>query len=285
METINFVDGLAELNLSTLQRSTSYELAKGGLPKNRPTEHYQLINDLSSLIKDNTKLTTELESIYATEKNSLRVMYKGDKDKCPVENYLIQRIFTKINIVEPNQKNINVAIALSYHEMGIDIAYGINVSVCKNLLIFGQNHLSTYGHNKIPYNKVLDVIDDWLKRYEEKKQYDYNIVETLQKRKVKDKELFEILGKLIYQAERNNTYHQNGSSLNVSQTLRLIDNYNIKFIDTDKKRTITAFDLLQWGTNNLKPNQDGKDLTKIIDTSNKFSNFIVTELCPEINLN
>lgn len=290
--TIKFQENLTELDLPTLKKTVSYELAKGGLKKSAPLEHHQLIDQFKSLISSNTKFQPVLEPIYATERNTLRVMYKGDKEKCPVENYLIQRIFTKINIQEENQKKLNVAIAISYHEKGIQVAYGVNVSICKNLLIFGSNRMSTYGGDSIKYDKMYDVLDDWLKRYEEKKERDYNIVETLQRRKVNSDELFVILGKLIYEAERNNTVHKNGASLNVSQTLRLIDNYNLiykggpKIEDVGKAaKPVTAFDILQWGTNNLKPNEDGRDLTQLIDTSNKFSNFIVKELCPEINLN
>lgn len=281
---LKFENNLAEINLDTLKSTASYEMARGGLRKSAPIEHHELIHNLCSKVLAITKFKPVLDTIYATEKNTLRVMWKGKKEECPVENHLVQRILTRIDIIEPDQKKLNVSIAVAYHETGIQIAYGTNVQVCKNLLIFGSNRVSTYGQDKVPFDKLMDVIDDWLRRYDEKKERDYDIIEVLQKRKVKDTELLTILGKLIYQAERNNTFHKNGAPLNVSQTLRLIDNYNIEITNKISK-SITAFNLLQWGTNNLKPNQDGRDLTQTIDTSNKFSNFIVKELCPEINLN
>ena len=41
MNTLKFENNIAELDLSTLERTVKYEMAKGGLPVNRPMEHYK----------------------------------------------------------------------------------------------------------------------------------------------------------------------------------------------------------------------------------------------------
>jgi len=281
MDKIEFKDGVGIVDLPTLERTARYEGIRGNLPKTRPIEHHQLIRNVLDNIKSNISHGVVTDPIYASERQAMRVMWNGEKEECPVENYLIQRLVTKIMIGD-TEKGLNSAVAISYTEKGIQIAFGTNVHSCTNLMIWGQNLMSTFGHNKVNYDAMMDAFDDWMKRFEEKRAFSLDVIAQLKKRKVKEPELFEMLGKLIYEAERSNYSGGNGSSLNVSQTLRLIDNYEK---EREEKKVVTAWDICNWGTNGLKPEQDAKDLTQIYDTTHKFSNTIAGHFLPELNLN
>ena len=281
MSTLKFKGNVATLDLPTLDRTVKYEMAKGGLPRNRPIEHFKLIRDIQSNIKDNTKLDSTIDTIYTSERQAMRVMYEGDPEDCPIENYLLQRVVTKL-LINDDSNGFRGAVGISYTDRGIQLAFGTHVNVCSNMMIWGQNFMSTFGTNKVGFNVMMDAFDDWMKRFDEKRNQDMNIIKALKKRKVKENEMFEILGRLIHAAERGNSSKSDGSSLNVSQTLRLIDNYEK---ERQGKDTITAWDITNWGTNNLKPDQDGGDLTSIYNTTHKFSNVIAEHFIKDLILN
>lgn len=284
MKLLNFKDSVAELDLPTLNNTAKYQGVKGNLPKSRPIEHAQFLHEIIENIERNTNLKTELSPIYASERQAMRVMWEGDPAACPVENYLIQRIATRIQLKD-NFNKMNSSVGISYTEKGIQICYGINVQVCSNMLIWGGNLMSTFGQNKMPYDRMLDAFDDWMLRHEEKRDKNKEIIIALKNREVSDQELFEVLGKLAYSAERSNHIGGNGSSLNNTQVSRLIDNIYDEGTANGELVTRSAWDLTQWGTNNLKADQEARDLTKIYDTTHKFSNTIVEQFLPEINLN
>ena len=281
MNTLKFKSNVAELDLPTLERTVKYEMGKGGLPKNRPIEHFKLITDLQNNIQDNTKLEAEIDTIYTSERQAMQIMHDGDKENCPIEKYLLQRIATKLTVDDKN-KGYKAAVGISYTDRGIQVAFGTHVNVCSNLMVWGPNFMSTYGGNKVGFSIMMDAFDDWMKRFQEKRESDYEIIKALQNREVKENEMFEVLGRLIHAAERGNGPKSDGSSLNVSQTLRLIDNYETERQGKDK---ITAWDITNWGTNNLKPHLDGGDLTSIYNTTHKFSNVIAKHFLEDINLN
>tara|TARA_Y100000310_G_scaffold217574_1_gene218622 strand:- start:1346 stop:2191 length:846 start_codon:yes stop_codon:yes gene_type:complete len=281
MKTLEFNNNIATLDLSTLERTASYEMAKGGLPKNRPIEHFKLVTDLQSNIKKNTKLESKIDVIYTSERQTMQIMHNKADGECPIEKYLLQRVVTKL-LISDESKEFQAAVGVSYTDRGIQLVFGTHVNVCSNLMIWGPNFMSTYGTNKVGFSIMMDAFDDWMKRFQEKRSKDMEIIEALQKRKVEENELFEVLGRLIHAAEKNNSLKSDDSSLNVSQTLRLIDNYENRDLT---KKTVTAWDITNWGTNNLKPDQDGGDLTSIYNTTHKFSNVIAKHLIPEINLN
>lgn len=284
MNTLKFKNNIAELDLPTLEKTVKYEMAKGGLPRNRPIEHYKLITRLKDNIQDNTKLEAKIDTIYTSERQAKQIMFDGEGE-CPIENYLLERVVTKL-LVEDKVKGYKAAVGLSYTDRGIQVAFGTHVNVCSNLMVWGDNFMSTFGSNKVPFDIMMDAFDDWMKRFQEKREQDHVIIKALQKRNVKENELFEVLGRLIHSAERGNSTKDDGS-LNVSQTLRLIDNYEKERqakIDRGNEK-ITAWDITNWGTNNLKPQIDGGDLTSIYNTTHKFSNVIAKHFLLDLNLN
>ena len=180
MNTLKFENNIAELDLSTLERTVKYEMAKGGLPVNRPMEHYKLITSLKDNIQDNTKLEAKIDTIYTSERQAKQIMFDG-KGECPIENYLLERVVTKL-LVEDKHKGYKAAIGLSYTDKGIQVAFGTHVNVCSNLLVWGPNFMSTFGANKVKFSIMMDAFDDWMKRFQEKREQDYSIVKALQKK-------------------------------------------------------------------------------------------------------
>lgn len=278
MDTFNFENKITTLSLPVLKNTLRAEMAMGGLPKNRPIEHYKLIENVCQNVIDNTEITPKIDVIYASEKEAKRFLHNPEDGPCPIEKYLLERITTKILIADKD-KETKAAIGISYSDLGIQLVFGTHVNVCSNLMVFGSNFISTYGKNKVEFNIMMDVFDDWMRRFQEKREKDLHIIKALKRERVEENEMFEILGRLIHSAEKNNLCKSDESSLNVSQTLRLIDNYENRDLTKTK---ITAWDIVNWGTNNLKPEENAKDLTTIYPTTYKFTNAIAKHFIGEM---
>ena len=50
MKTLTFEELVASVDRDTLAQTAKLELVNGGLPKSRPVEHFQLLNDIEDII-------------------------------------------------------------------------------------------------------------------------------------------------------------------------------------------------------------------------------------------
>lgn len=275
MNTILFDKGLATLDRTTLRNSASYELAKGLLPMSRPVPHHQLLNDLIGIAAGVNGITIEEEPIYATEAQSMRVMWAGKKEECPIENYLIQRLATRFHLRTDEDKDFNMAVGVAYNEKGISLAFGANVRVCSNQNIFGENIMHTFGGDrKVPYSKMMEVFQHWMNEFESKRFDDYELISSMQKREITEDGKQLLFGKLIENATRANMRHDVIAPLNVTQVGDFIRaSYSPEYQVTE--RLATVWDLQQMGTSILKPTTT--DLVTMFESNHSFNQFLLTE--------
>lgn len=264
------------MSLDTLKRTASYEMANGSLPKNRPIEHHELLSRIVDAGAKMSDTTVEVEPIWATEKQSLRVMWSGDKSDCPVENYLVQRLVTKINFKHNSDETMNSSIGVAYHEKGITLAYGTNVWVCSNLMIAGSNVIHTFGRDKVPFEKASDLLNGWFQNFNQMRDDSYGVIERMKSKEIGEDAKNLIFGKLIENAVLHNLDTKHEAPLNISQVNELIRASHSEEYMLAVGEPTTVWDLSQWGTSFLKANQ-GCDMTKVMDHSIDYNNFLVKE--------
>ena len=280
MNTIKFNEGIAKLDFDTLKRTAGYEMAKGGLPKNRPLEHHQLIDMLADKANSIKNSSVSIDPIYCTEKQALRVMWAGNKDECPVENHLIQRLTTRIQIKSKSDKEMNMAIGLSYNEKGITIAFGANIWICSNQNVFGENLMSTYTagrKEKMPFEKIMDVFNAWMTNFEAKKESDYKKIELMNNTIVERKELKLLYGELIESAVLSNLEGSYNAPMNQTQVAEFIRQAHSEKYEVPVGEEIKLWDLNQMGTEVLKPHYN--DFTTSYQVLNNFNNFLLDKYC------
>jgi hypothetical protein len=280
MEKIVFNNGTAVLDYDTLKRTVNYEQANGKLPKNRPIEHHKLIEmicDEASVLKN---ANVEVDSIFCTEKNTLRVMWPGAKDECPVENHLIQRLVTRIHLINKKDKDMNMAVGLSYNEKGLILAFGPNIHICKNQNVFGDNIMSTYSYqkrDKMDFGKIIEVFRAWMLNFEKKKEADYNRIEKMKQVEVPYKEVKLLYGELIESAVLANLDGKFNSPMNQTQVAEFIRNTRDEKYEIPVGEAVNVWNLTQMGTDVLKP--QNSDYTNSYHTLNNFNNFIYDKYC------
>lgn len=275
-QTLQFEKGVAELDLATLKRTAKYELAKGSLPASRPIEHSHFIENLCNIASKVPNISIENEKIYAAEGQAMRVMWQGKKDECPVENYLIQRITSRIHLKHTSDNEFNMAIGLSYNEKGISLAFGSNVWVCSNQNVFGENIMHTFGGDrKVPFDKMIEIFSKWMLDFNKYRDMDYQMIERMKATEIQENAKQLLYGKLIDSAVRQNMDQKVSAPLNQTQVADFIRaSYSPEYA-VPLDRNATVWDMQQMGTSILKPKTS--DMVTLLESQNNFSNFIIKE--------
>lgn len=269
----------AVIDIKTLDRTIKLEEANGKMPATAPMEHVELINTLVSEASARLKSKAAIMPITIKQANCKRIMWKGEKDKCPVENYLIERVALKIKlddkIIFPDRLSANggMQIGVIYSEKGIQVALGHNVSVCDNLNIFGENMFSTFGPEKISLEKGLKLVDNWLTNYEKERERAEKLITAMINRIVTLEERQRVFGKLYEMA----VYRNNGSTdinppLNITECNRMISN-GMEVVKSQGE--ISVWDITNWSTAVLKP--DVADMPVMLHKNKLVNKFLLDE--------
>jgi hypothetical protein len=267
---INFENKVAILDLPTLKQTVEFTDTRGNFPKQRPVNHADFLERIMEKA-DNKKVLASSPIIYADESYTNQIRWKGDKSECPIDQYLFQRLVAKIDL-NLGSTDMNMAIAVSYNERGLSVAYGPNVHACGNQNIFGNNIVYTYGDKKMPFEKILEVLEHWFNTMEPRWHQDWDTIKTLGTIKMGSDQKYQAIGEMIDLAVLNNMGKGGNHMLNQSQVADFIRATHEKyptFWSTDG----TAWDFLQAGTEVLKPQKS--DFILLNDTINKFSNFVL----------
>ena len=269
--TIEFKNGVGSIDLPTLRQTVKFEMANGSLPKTRPIEHFQFLENLmQSANRHGLQATTG--TIYASQRQAMRINWAGEKDACPVENFLIQRLATTIEMNRQNEDGKSMGIAISFNERGIDAAFGVNVWACGNLQVFGEHRARTYGRGKVTFPELAELLENYLASFEQVREEQFTTIEELQAYEVSEAELTEAIGELFSLAVKGNAGMIDAAEapLNQVQVADLVKASACELYE--HAGNPTAYDIVQWGTHYLKPGR--ADLVNIVDHSQSFCNYI-----------
>lgn len=270
--TLEFENGVAKISLPTLKRTVAYEDARGNLPKVRPIEHVAMLEMIHEMIRNKgISIEEGIDPIYAAESQSMRIGHKDKDQLCPVEKFLIQRIVTKVNF--RGNDELNPAIAVSYTESGIMVSFGVNVRVCTNLSVFGENLWSTFGPNKVPFEKGMEVLAHWLENFNTKVKHDLDIVEKMKQVQIDSIGMDRIIGRLIRNAVLWNSGDKSvNAPLNVTQVHRMIEEGH-KFFNAENRENVNLWEMTNFGTAVLKP--ESADMVQLLKNNQSLNNFML----------
>lgn len=279
---LNFDKGYVEMDLETLRRTISMELATGGLPKSRPINHFEFIDAVIDIAKKKIApgVAVKVDNIIASEAQAKRLLWAGEKDKCPVEKYYIERLVAKIRFVmeEDEQLGISMALAISFNEQGIAVAFGPEVRICSNQNIFGDNMICTYGDRKMPYDKILEVIGVWMDEFKVKREQDMGMITKLRGITVYENDFFQIIGKLFVNAVGYNSGDKElDAPLNQTQVANMVREY-ITWLGENPTEEggvadMSLWDVTNFGTMTLKP--DSANMTTLLQDIRGLNNFLL----------
>jgi hypothetical protein len=273
----------AYLTVEELGQTMLLEDANGKLPRLTPVEHVTVLNDVLNLTAQ-YNLQVDQKPLVISENNVRRLKWKGPKNDCPLENYLVERLVTKFELSNMGSLEYEadaagkMAVAVAYTEAaGIQIAFGHNVAICQNLNIWGENIFSTSGNDKskVSYEKGMQLLERWLQNAEAiRKQY-VERIEKLKARKLSDKMCHYILGRLFTNAVRFNAGERDVlAPLNQADCAAVV---RAGYDKLGKEKEISAWDVTNWVTEVIKPERF--DMPRMLTSNHRVNEFLYNELC------
>lgn len=246
----------------------------GKVSHSRPLKHFELIDRTLELC-DKANLNPVLEPIWISKSDSKTIseLYKADPGI--LGSWIFERLLTRISLNSiTSDENYHASIGIGYNTHGLTLAWGTNVRVCQNMSIFGQNLMTTYGPNKMPFDKIMEVFSKWLGEGAEKFNADKTTFKLMSGIQVDSNGMDKCIGKL-HQLAVKQAYIDTkiDAPLNISQVSNFSKEYLTNYKSLDKP--LTVYDVYNAGTAILSPNKS--EIENLWQNNLSFGNFIVNE--------
>ena len=244
---------VANISLELLRESSMLRASGTNNPgPTRPLQSWELIDNVSQAIAEQ-KLEFERKEIWVEQKASNRILTAEEMeiytpDNTPINKWMFDHVLTKIEIVpkKNERQGFRPSIAFSFNQAGIKVVWGLHVSVCQNLCIFGENHISTYGKMKIPFGKQMELLNHWIQNIGAKYQSDLLIMDKMIHTPVNEAWINESIGDLYRMAIKKAYSKGTDAPLNTANLSTLTRNLNTEDIST-------VWDFYNAGTQIIKP--------------------------------
>ena len=262
METIVFEkdEKRKEISLETLKQTASLvDPYVGKMPAHRPLEHWQLIETIAEKVdKKGYKFKPDPIFIGNGKEELKRIIQLDPENMGLVNAIVINRILTRLNFSGEDfgRKEYNTSIAIGYHERGIQMAFGTNIKVCANMCIFANRILYTYGSEKMPFEKMMQLVDEYIDNLPTIAKDDFRILETFKEFPVNDWNVIETVGEMQLMAVQS-AYLKGESPFNIGQVSSFSQGVlknSPKLLDLGgEDRIMSLYDFYNMGTEILHP--------------------------------
>ena len=257
-ETIYKLEGEGKasvISLDLLRESQLIRMQNGRDMVTRPIQSWELIDRIGHMLGEKG-VPNSLDPIYVQKSESQQILTAAERgiytaETTPINRWLFNQLITRINIFPEKEGETNTAIALSFNKNGLLLAFGENVRICQNMSVFGNNLMTTYGNNKVPFDKMMEVLNHWIETLEEKITWDLNMINGMKSIGIRDgRELERIMGNLYLRSVKQ-AYGNHVAPFSMTQMSLFAQEINRRF--EDDSRLGTVWDLYNVGTNLYRP--------------------------------
>jgi len=250
--------------------------------------HYDYIEKAAEAV-DKAGLNFEIDTIFAAQNRdksrpgvSVIEKYRDEHGDGSVQSYLMRRIFARIIITTLEDDFTSTAIALSYNQLGFQLAFGPNVKICQNQSIMGADKfMSTYQHeNKMPTpERMIEVLGEWLGNFEEIRKKEIETIHSFEGVAVTHTDVLEMVGDLTAKRIRRDNSKEFPSTegippLNQSQIGSLTKNYMLEKQE-NLDRVFNAWDMYNFATNLYKPGST--DFSLLLSSNAAMSQYLMNK--------
>jgi hypothetical protein len=187
--------------IDLLRESQLVRMQNGKEIASRPIQSWELIDTIQDALTSRS-IPARLTDIYVQKSESQQILTSAERgiytaENTPINKWLFNQLITKIELNPVDGRESNASIALSFNKNGILAAFGQNVRVCQNMCVFGNNLMTTYGSNKLPFDKMIELLNHWLDTLAEKEAFDIRMIEGMKSIDISDgREVDRIIGNL-----------------------------------------------------------------------------------------
>jgi hypothetical protein len=268
-KTLEFKEKANEI-LSLDELRLSVKAKEAGI--NRNLEHYQVFDKVIDLLAKNNINYTPLP-IHVSSSGSKLIeiaeKYVGEKN---IKAWYLDKI-TGIITLDDMKDNISVPrINIEYNERGINIAFGKHVLICSNgMTAFKGDMFSTFGSDKVPFEKGLEMIKGWILELDTKNKIYDNLIAQMNTIDINYEEIPNIIGSLELGAVEQAYLNGPPSPFNISQVSTLSRNIIKEMKKGNEFKNV--WDLYNLGTWIQKPDQ--MDMATINQNNYLFTKLII----------
>lgn len=283
-KTLNFAENKVELLTLDELKLTLDELDISSKRTNG-IAHHVLLSRVLQMVEEKG-LNGHLEPIYATD-NKGKIqgvnkypMLENQYGENAIQAYILRRILTRVVIEDMSDEISNTAIAISYHQDGIEIAMGPNIHVCQNMSILGQgNHIRSYGANKMPdIDKMMEVLSDWLTNFKSRRIHDQRILEVMNNTFLTTRQISAFIGDLtLRRVGRDELGIKKDAPLNQGNISKFTKEYLVQLKDLKNSdneiKDLSVYDIYNIGTSLMKP--ETHDFPTLLHNNASFGEYII----------
>ena len=205
-----------------LRQSVELAAATGKMPKTRPIEHYELLDQITQVLADKGVVYEE-KPIHVHQRAARIIKLKDQtfENGTPIDHWHFEKLIIQIALPYPSDKDSNASIAIAYHDKGIDVSFGANIHICDNLTIFTRNRvLSTYGANKVNFEQMMELFNGWASNFNQMREQDIRLIQMFKGYQVLYNEVLSWVGLQMSRAV-GHAYNSGNSVLNINQVSSL----------------------------------------------------------------
>lgn len=276
---ISFENGVSTITHEELRQTLSIADFDGKMPEAAPIMHYELVDRLLELA-NKTGIKTELGPLCIKEAYCNKIKDSNNDPK----NYRVNRIAGKIYFDlhgTVGNDSLRPAIAFVYvydgSLKGIQLAFGEQVFACDNNTIFGKFTYSTNKslYSRTPFEQGFQLLSTVIEKTEKIHNVMISRLNELNQIEITKSVIDEMIGDLYTKAVLRNDGVKLIAPLNVTEIGKMVRyGFDRNPINQTSGRIITAWDIMNWGTEVLKPERT--DMTNLLNDTASFNDYIAS---------
>lgn len=250
--------------------------------------HYELINTIIQLCSMRNYDASLFDLFAAQNKDKLAPgvvllpQVEEQYGERAINAHILRRVYANIKLTDFDDDENTTAIAIAFHQKGIQVGFGNMVRVCHNLCMLGaEQYVSTYSEkgygrgNGVDIDTLLKTVAMWLETAQQRVIDERFKIERMKNFRINANEVFKIIGMLTAIRVKYDTkdakirdnkfiYPLNQAQIAVF-TEQLLKNY-------DLNNEITLWDVYNTATNLYKA--ESMEIPNIIPQNRAFVKFL-----------
>lgn len=247
--------------------------------------HCELIANLISLFNKNFKVS--VPEIYVSTSGpskyqgitELPMMFDKYQQGDP-RTMIMRRVLAKICIEDFEDEEYKCFFGISFHQDGIEMAFGPEVKICSNLCIIGKNnYVTTFGNNKVPLDRFGQIANDWVINAKPTFLFQKEIISAMKQINVSETKMMDIIGELTaIRVARDSSAIKTSSKvypLNQTQINAFTERYltKAKPMFDEKADDLSLYDIYNLGTEFHKPME--MEIPNIFGQNNQLGQYLI----------
>lgn len=192
---------------------------------------------------------------------------------------IMRRVLALIEIKDFSDDEMTAFFGVSFHQDGIEIAFGPKVRICQNLCILGKaNYVRTYGNESVPLERFPQIVNDWVTNFEQTYTFQKQMLNGMKQIPIGEREMMDIIGELTaIRVARDSSAIKTSSKvypLNQTQINAFTERYlkKAKPMFDEEAYVLSLYDIYNLGTEFHKPME--MEIPNIFAQNNQLGQYL-----------